>query len=138
MGSAMSYARLQELDQRLAELGLVPGDLVERFTSAGGPGGQHVNRTSSAVQLRHTPSGLEVRAEGERSQLRNRIAAREQLIARVEALRAAEEAARKAKRERERRRKRKRPQAVQRKILEQKRRRGALKNLRGKVNPDDQ
>jgi protein subunit release factor B len=133
----VSRDRLQELDRRLAELGVKPEDLVERFTRAGGPGGQHVNKTATAVQLKHLPSGMEVRAESERSQIRNRIAAREQLIARIEAARAAEEAARLAARERARRQRRRPPPAARKKTVEEKRQRGAVKRTRGRVRDED-
>lgn len=129
----MSLKKLKELDRRLEELGIAAADLIERFTGAGGPGGQSVNRTSSAVQLRHAPSGLETRAEGERSQMRNRLAAREQLIAKVLARRAEQEAAKKAEQEKQRRRRRKRPRSVQKRILESKRRRSRVKANRGRV-----
>jgi protein subunit release factor B len=134
---SVSQDRLQELDRRLAELGVRPEDLVERFTRASGPGGQHVNKTATAVQLKHLPSGLEVRAESERSQIRNRIAAREQLIARVEAARAAEEAARIAAREKERRQRRRPPPPARKKTVEDKRQRGAVKRSRGRVRDDE-
>ncbi|MCK5795691.1 MAG: peptide chain release factor-like protein [Deltaproteobacteria bacterium] len=124
------------LDARLAALGIDPNDLVERFIRAGGPGGQHVNKTSTAVQLSHPPSDLEVRAEGERSQLQNRIAAREQLIERIEAQRAKMLAARRDARERERRRHRRPSRAARRRNVETKRKRGEVKRLRGKVHDD--
>ncbi len=44
-----------------------------------GPGGQHVNKTQSAVRLTHRPSGLQVRAETDRSQHRNKKIALERL-----------------------------------------------------------
>ena len=133
----MSRERLQELDRRLAELGVAAEDLVERFTRAGGPGGQHVNKTSTAVQLRHAPSGLEVRAEGERSQLRNRVAARELLIARIEQARQEAEAARVAARERRRRQQRRPSAAARKRMVETKRKRAAVKGKRGRVRDRD-
>jgi peptide chain release factor len=133
----MSRQRLAELDQRLAELGVSADDLVERFTRAGGPGGQHVNKTSTAVQLRHTESSLEVRAESERSQLRNRVAAREQLIARIELAREEAKAARKAAAERKRRQNRRPSAAARKRNVESKRKRSAVKRKRGRVRDGD-
>ena len=133
----MSRARLEELDRQLAQLGISPENLEERFCRAGGPGGQHVNKTATAVQLRDPESGIAVRADGERSQLRNRIVARELLIARIEAARAEAEAARRAAQER-RRRQRRRPSAAARaRNVDAKRQRGAVKRKRGRVRDDD-
>lgn len=53
---------------------------------ASGPGGQHVNRTESAVRLTHLPSGVVVTASDTRSQGRNRDIAFERLIARLRRL----------------------------------------------------
>jgi protein subunit release factor A len=55
---------------------------VETFR-ASGPGGQHVNRTESAVRLTHLPSGVVVTASDTRSQIRNRAIAFERLIGRL-------------------------------------------------------
>ncbi len=54
---------------------------VEAFRSSG-PGGQHANKTSSAVRVTHTPTGLVAVAQEERSQHRNRALA----LARLDAL----------------------------------------------------
>jgi protein subunit release factor A len=53
---------------------------------ASGPGGQHVNRTESAVRLTHLPSGVVVTATENRSQIRNREVAFERLAHRLRAL----------------------------------------------------
>lgn len=45
----------------------------------GGPGGQHVNKTSSAVRVTHRPTGMQIRIESDRSQHRNRQLAMERL-----------------------------------------------------------
>ncbi len=58
----------------------------ETFFTAGGPGGQHRNKTESGVRLAHRPTGVVVSATERRSQARNRGAALDRLRARLEAL----------------------------------------------------
>ncbi len=53
---------------------------------ASGPGGQHVNRTESAVRLTHASSGVVVTATENRSQIRNREVAFERLVHKLRAL----------------------------------------------------
>lgn len=62
-----------------------PGDLEIRYCRARGPGGQHVNRTESAVRVRHLPTGLVVRVEDERSRGRNLAVAMKRIDALLEA-----------------------------------------------------
>ncbi len=58
---------------------LNPGDVRFDTFAAGGPGGQHQNKTESAVRATHTPTGLAVVAREERSQHRNKALAMERL-----------------------------------------------------------
>ncbi len=73
-------------------------DLEEQAIRASGPGGQHVNKTSSAIRLTHLPTGITVFCQQERSQHKNRATAMKMLraqLARIEeAKREAEQAAR--------------------------------------------
>lgn len=58
---------------------------VSTFRSSG-PGGQHVNKTESAVRLVHVPSGVVVQSQSDRSQLVNKLHCLTKLRERVEAL----------------------------------------------------
>lgn len=62
-------------------------DLEYTFFRSHGPGGQKKNTTDSAVRLRHLPTGIVVVRTGSRSQLKNKEAAYEELLRRLEALR---------------------------------------------------
>ena len=54
-------------------------DLKETFSRSAGPGGQHVNKVSTAVTLTHLPTGLSVTASDSRSQSANRLLAKKRL-----------------------------------------------------------
>src|SRR5690606_23584925 len=96
------------------------------------PGGQHVNKVSTAVTLRHLPSGLAVTVQDLRSQAMNRQTAWFRLLDLIEERRAKERAEKRAALEKERRRKRPRPWGVKQRILENKRRRSETKRQRRK------
>jgi peptide chain release factor 2 len=58
-------------------------DVREDTYRAGGAGGQHVNKTSSAIRLTHLPTNVVVQCQNERSQHKNRALARKMLIAKL-------------------------------------------------------
>ena len=132
-------------------LAIDPAEIQESFVRAAGPGGQHVNTTSTAVQLRFdvrrsrslpedvrqrlerlagrrlTREGVLVLvAQGERSQKRNREEALARLIALIKS----------AARPPVPRKKTRTPRASKRKRLDDKKRHGALKSLRARPRDD--
>ena len=119
--------------ERMRRLGIRDIDLEETFSRSRGPGGQHVNKVSTAVTLCHRPSGVSVTVQDSRSQAMNRKLARERLLDAIEGAREKRRAAEIAEREKMRRRKSPRPAVLKAKILEAKRKRGELKRQRAKI-----
>ena len=119
-------------DERMRRMKIAPDDLEESFARSSGPGGQNVNKVSTAVTLRHRPSGLAVTVQDSRSQARNRALARARLLDLIEERNRKRREEAQAKAARERRRKSPRPAGLKERILESKKRRSQLKKLRAK------
>lgn len=117
---------------RLARLRLDVADFEEKFSRSSGPGGQHVNKVSTAVMLRHVPSGVAVTVQDTRSQSMNRQLAWTRLLDAIEQQRRAERAAIRAEIEKKRRQNSKRPRGVKERMLEGKKRRSNIKKMRSK------
>jgi peptide chain release factor len=83
---AVSVEKNRWLKAKMESLGIAEGDLEERFVHASGSGGQHVNKSSSCVYLKHIPTGVEMKCMEARSQSLNRFLARRYLLEKVEAL----------------------------------------------------
>ena len=99
---------------------------VDTFRSSG-PGGQHVNKTESAVRLRHLPSGVVVTSRQERSQHQNKALCLRKLrekIARLNHRPAVRVPTRV-------------PRSAKNRTLEEKARRARIKRLRSKASMDD-
>ena len=124
----------EEFAPRLARLGVREDDLRVLIARASGPGGQHVNKVSTAVTIFHDASGTSAVASDSRSQHTNRHVAVQRLLEKLEAQRAAATQERRAAASARRAQRGKRPPGVKRKMLENKRKRGETKKLRGRVD----
>ncbi len=122
-----------ELALKMEGLGIREEDLEESFVRGTGPGGQKINKTSSTVQLRHGPTGIEIRCQRERQQSANRYWARWELCQQIEQKRDAAKLEQQNEREKKRRQTRKRPRGLKEKILRHKHQRSDVKKQRGRV-----
>jgi len=108
-------------------------DLTESFARSSGPGGQHVNKVSTAVTLTHLPTGVSVTVSDSRSQSMNRATARERLAEKLAERRAKRSNELRAEAAKARRQKAKRSLSEKRKLVEGKRHRSEIKRGRGRM-----
>ncbi|MFQ6035844.1 MAG: peptide chain release factor 1 [Sedimentisphaerales bacterium] len=79
--SAATVAVLPEPEE--LDIQIAPDDVIEHVSRSSGPGGQNVNKVSSAVRLQHLPTGITVSMQDEQSQHKNRAKAWRVLRSRV-------------------------------------------------------
>jgi protein subunit release factor B len=124
------------LSSRLKKLGLRADDFDEQFARSGGPGGQHVNKVSTAVTLIYRPSGISVTSQETSSQHRNRRLAAHKLVELIEQEQKRLAAEQRSAIERRRRRNSPRPQTLRREIRKAKEHRSEIKQQRQRVEND--
>jgi protein subunit release factor B len=113
-----------------AQLRVRPEDIEEQFMRGSGRGGQRRNKRSTAVHLKHIPTGLEVRCDKKREQLGNRVDAYKILILKIDAQARGKKSERARAIYKIRKQKARRTKRAKEKMLAAKKQRGAVKKLR--------
>ncbi len=133
----VSAAKEKELIEKMEALNIREEDIEESFVRSSGKGGQHVNKTSTCVYLRHGPTGVEVKCQEERSQALNRYRARVLLVKKIDRMIRGRESAEIQRIEKIRRQKRKRSKRAKEKMLAEKKIVSQKKRLRSHVSAND-
>ncbi len=126
----VSPLKEKELIKKMETLNIYEKDIKESFVRSGKKGGQHVNKTSTCVYLKHIPTGIEVKCQEERSQSLNRYKARVILIKKIDQLIKGRESEEIQRIEKIQRQKRKRSKRAKEKILAEKNIMSEKKKLR--------
>ena len=124
----------KRLIKKMETLNIYEKDIKESFVRSGKKGGQHVNKTSTCVYLKHIPTGIEVKCQEERSQSLNRYKARVILIKKIDQLVKGKESEEIQRIEKIRRQKRKRSKRAKEKMLAEKKIISEKKKLRSYIN----
>ncbi len=133
----VSTQKEDQLREKMESLDIREEDLEESFIRSSGRGGQHVNKTSTCVYLKHLPTGIEVKCQEERSQALNRYRARVILTKKIEQLVKGKESEEIRRIEKIRRQKRKRSKRAKEKMLAEKKITSEKKKLRGPVGENN-
>ncbi|MEW6418988.1 MAG: peptide chain release factor-like protein [Nitrospirota bacterium] len=129
----VSPLKEKELIKKMEALNIHEKDIKESFVRSGKKGGQHVNKTSTCVYLKHIPTGIEVKCQEERSQSLNRYKARVILVKKIDQLVKGKESEEIKKIEKIRRQKRKRSKRAKEKMLAEKKIMSEKKKLRSYI-----
>jgi len=127
---SVNETKEKALRAKMEALNIGEEDIRESFVRSGGKGGQHVNKTSTCVYLKHLPTGIEVKCQKERSQALNRYLARALLVSKIEQMVKGAESEEIKRIEKIRRQKRKRSKRAKEKMLADKSKISEKKKLR--------
>lgn len=78
--SQLTDSKYKKILQLIDELGVELSDIEEKFIRGGGRGGQKINKSSNAVQLKHLPTGVLVKYQKNRVRAMNRVLALRELL----------------------------------------------------------
>jgi len=135
---SVSLSKEKELREKMEALNIREEEIRESFIRSGGKGGQHVNKVSTCVYLKHIPTGIEVKCQEERSQSLNRYRARVLLVKKIDQMIKGRESEERQKIEKIRRQKRKRSKRAKEKMLAEKKVQAQKKRLRsGKIDMNE-
>ena len=129
--------KIAAMEARMEKLGITEDSMVEKFIQGSGSGGQKINKTASCVYLKHTPSGIEVKCQQQRSRELNRFLARRELCERLEEIRDGKKSTRQQAMEKIRRQKRRRSRRAKNRMLDDKSKHSNKKNLRKPPDRND-
>jgi len=129
----VSPAKQKALYDKFEKYGIREEDIEEKFVRSPGNGGQNVNKVSTAVYLKHLPTGTEVKYHRERTQALNRFLARRLLAEKIEEAALGKMSAKQQAIEKIRRQKRKRSKRAKEKMLEAKKFNAQRKDGRKKI-----
>lgn len=78
--SNLTDTKYQQILNLIKSLGVNLNDIEEKFICGGGKGGQKINKSTNAVQLKHLPTGISVKYQKHRQRSMNRILALRELL----------------------------------------------------------
>lgn len=104
--SNLTDAKYQSILNLIETLEVDLNDIEEKFVRGGGKGGQKINKTANAVQLKHLPTGITVKYQKYRERSMNRILALRELLEKLNPESKADERAEKVRRQKDRRKRR--------------------------------